>query len=52
MKDISIYFQPISQTLDFDDEQLGSVIESYTNEFPVLIPNTCAIIYVPEFFIV
>ena len=49
MKDISIYFQPISQTLNFDDEQLGSVIESYTNEFPVLIPNTCAIIYVPEF---
>ncbi len=49
MKDISIYFQPISQTLNFDDEQLGSVIDSYTNEFPALMPNTIAIFYVPEY---
>ena len=49
MKDLSIYFQPISQTLTFHDEQLGSVIDSYTNEFPSLIANTCAIFYVPEY---
>ena len=49
MKDISIYFQPISPSLNFGDEQLGSVIDSYTNEFPVLMPNTIAVIYVPEY---
>ncbi len=49
MKDISIYFQPISQSTDFNEEQLGSIIDAHTKEFPDLSSSGCAIIYVPEY---
>ena len=47
MKDISIYFQPISQSYDFNEEQLGSINDAHTKEFPDLSSSGCAIIYVP-----
>ncbi len=49
MKDLSIYFHPISQKPNCNEEQLGFVIDSFTVEFPDLQPNGCAIIYVPEY---
>lgn len=49
MKDISIYFQPVSE-LEAAEESLGSTIQYHTEgDFPELKKNGIAIFYCPEF---
>ena len=50
MKDVSIYFTPLSSEIEFNEGTIGSSIIQYTeNNFPELNSNGIALIYVPEF---
>ena len=49
MKDISIYFSPVSHKGDWNEFQLGSIIEGNTNSFPAIAKYSIAIFYIPEF---
>ncbi len=49
MKDISIYFTPLKEKGDWNDFQLGSIIEKYDSSFPVIEKDAIAILYIPEF---
>ena len=49
MNDISIYFQPITDTDSWTEQQLGSVVIKNEGNFPEIEKNGCAIFYVPEF---
>ena len=49
MKDLSIYFQPITTAVPFNDSQLGSYIDANHGEFPELNEPGCAIFEVPEY---
>lgn len=49
MKDLSIYFTPVT-TLEFAEDTLGSIINKYDDHgFPQLDRKGIALIYVPEF---
>ena len=48
MTDLSIYFQPVSTEVTFEDAQLGSHIASFGHAFPELQGPGCALISVPE----
>lgn len=49
MKDLSIYFQPLSAEVEYNAKQLGSSIEAYYHTFPELNGAGCAIFVVPEY---
>jgi hypothetical protein len=49
MNDISIYFQEVSDSETWKEQQLGSYIVKNQGGFPALEKNACALIYVPEF---
>ncbi|MFM7466664.1 MAG: hypothetical protein ACKO2O_02055, partial [Crocinitomicaceae bacterium] len=49
MKDISIYFTPLRESGDWNDFQLGSIIEKYDSSFPAIEKDAIAILYIPEF---
>ena len=49
MKDLSIYFQPISTVAQFNASQLGSIIDANDGDFPLLNEPGCAIFEVPEY---
>jgi len=49
MKDISIYFTPLKESGDWNDFQLGSIIEKYDSSFPSIEKDAIAILYIPEF---
>ena len=49
MKDLSIYFQPITTAVPFNESQLGSYIDANNVEFPELNEPGCAIFEVPEY---
>ncbi|MEN9290492.1 MAG: hypothetical protein RLZZ357_335 [Bacteroidota bacterium] len=49
MKDLSIYFQPITTAAAFNDSQLGSYIDANNGDFPELNEPGCAIFEVPEY---
>jgi len=50
MKDISIYFSPISDIEEIQEGTIGEVITKHTeNDFPEIEKNSIAILYVPEF---
>lgn len=49
MKDISIYFTPLSNDTSYADQQIGSQIDAFTHSFPELKTGGVAIFYVPEF---
>lgn len=49
MKDISIYFTPISVDGTWSEEQIGSKINSYNSDFPEIEKNSCVLFSVPEF---
>ena len=49
MTDLSIYFQPVSTDINFEETQLGSHIALFTESFPELKGPGCAIISVPEY---
>lgn len=49
MKDISIYFQPVDDVSDFEEQQIGSLIQLHTSDhFPELNTNGVALIFCPE----
>lgn len=50
MKDLSIYFRPLSTAEDYPAESLGSVVSVHGEHgFPVMGKGGLALIYVPEF---
>lgn len=49
MKDISIYFAPLTQEESYTDQQIGHFIDSKTQTFPDLKKGGIALFYVPEF---
>jgi hypothetical protein len=49
MKDISIYFTPVSIEGTWSEEQIGSRISSFSTDFPEIKKNSCVIFSVPEF---
>lgn len=49
MKDLSIYFQAVSDTEIWSEQQLGSAIIKNQGEFPEIDKKGCALIFVPEF---
>ena len=50
MKDISIYFSPVSETLNRSEERLGAYIYVHDEHgFPELNEKGVALIYVPEY---
>ncbi|MEY4287900.1 MAG: hypothetical protein RL511_1990 [Bacteroidota bacterium] len=49
MTDLSIYFQPVSIDLSFDEAQIGAQIKINQGAFPDLQGPGCAIISVPEY---
>jgi formiminoglutamase len=49
MTDLSIYFQPVSAEIVFEETQLGHQIESFQYSFPALKGPGCALISVPEY---
>jgi hypothetical protein len=49
MKDISIYFTPISIEGPWSEEQIGSKIKSYNTDFPEIEKKSCVLFSVPEF---
>lgn len=49
MNDISIYFQSISDSNSWTEQQLGSVMIKNQGDFPEIEKNGCALFYVPEF---
>ena len=49
MKDLSIYFQPITTDASFQAAQLGATIDANRGEFPQLNEPGCAIFEVPEY---
>lgn len=49
MKDLSIYFQPVTLN-NYSDQQIGGVVRAHTEgDFPVIEKGGVAIFYVPEF---
>lgn len=48
-KDLSIYFSSIEIEYNWSEDQIGSKIQSYRNEFPILSRKGYALIFVPEF---
>lgn len=49
MKDISIYFNPIDLDENWNDEQIGSKVQTYLSDFPEIKKNGYALIFAPEF---
>jgi hypothetical protein len=49
MKDISIYFTPISIEGPWSEEQIGSKIKNYSTDFPEIEKKSCVLFSVPEF---
>ena len=39
MKDISIYFNPIDLDENWNDEQIGSKVQTYLSDFPEIKKN-------------
>jgi formiminoglutamase len=49
MKDLSIYFEPISTVNSHNHGTIGYAIQTYTTNFPTLTKGGMALLYVPEF---